>query len=120
MKNRLTRCVLTLLGLFAASGSIFGMSLDQQVQPRSNDNFTEARFRLWLPDNTRRVYGLIVLVPGLQGDGLALVDEPRWQILAAKWNFGLLGCTFHDRGGTYYLADKGTGRALLEALAKLS
>jgi predicted esterase len=118
MKNKFGKCLL--LVFFALSGSAFGMSLDQEIQQGHDDNFTEARFRLWLPEKAQRVSGLIVLVPGLQSDGLDLVNDLRWQLLAAKWNFGLLGCTLRDRSGTYYLADKGTGRALLEALQKLS
>jgi pimeloyl-ACP methyl ester carboxylesterase len=119
MRNKARGCVLLLLSLLAASGSVSATSLEQEVAPGAGDNFNEARFRLWLPEKAGRVRGLFVLVPGLQGDGFGLVDDPRWQLLATKWNFGLLGCTLRDREGNYSLAEKGTGRALLDALKKL-
>src|SRR5215213_2698326 len=120
MKNQMGKCLLLLFCLFASASSVWAVSLDQQIQPQGDDNFTEARFRLWLPENVKQVRGIFVLAPGYQRDGLTLVNEPRWQQLATKWNFGLLGCTLRDYKGDYYLADKGTGRALLEALEKLS
>jgi dienelactone hydrolase len=114
------KIVLSLILLLSASIVGSAAVFEEQIQPKSGDNFTEARFRLWLPEKVQRVQGVFVLVPGYQGDGLNLIDEPRWQELAAKWNFGVLGCTLRDGKGNYYLADKGTGRALLEALAKLA
>lgn len=109
-----------LFAIFLVPSSIRGATMDQAIEPKPDDNFTEARFRLWLPEKVQQVRGVFVLVPGFQGDGLDLVNEPRWQQLATKWNFGLLGCTLRGKKEAYYIADKGTGRALLEALAKLA
>jgi dienelactone hydrolase len=117
MKNK---CLLLLCALFLASSASRGATMDQAIEPKPDDNFTEARFRLWLPEKVQQVRGVFVLVPWYQRDGLNQVDEPRWQQLATKWNFGLLGCTLRGKEEAYYLADKGTGRALLEALAKLA
>lgn len=112
--------LLLLFAILLVSSSIRGATVDQAIQPQPGDNFTEARFRLWLPENVQRVRGVFVLVPWYQRDGLNLVDEPRWQQLATRWNFGLLGCTLRGKEDAYYLADKGTGRALLDALVKLA
>lgn len=120
MKNNIAKYLFLLCTILLASSASRGMSMDQTIDPKPDDNFTEARFRLWLPERVEQVRGLFVLVPRSQGDGLNQVDEPRWQQLATKWNFGLLGCTLRDKEGAYYIASKGTGRALLEALAKLA
>ena len=120
MRTNIAKTLLFIFVIFVARSTNCATTLDQQIQPKPDDNFREARFRLWLPDNVQQVRGLFVLVPGYQRDGLDLVNEPRWQQLATRWNFGLLGCTLRDEKGAYYLADKGTGRALLEALAKLA
>ena len=112
--------LLLLFAFFLVSSSTRGATVDQAIEPKPGDNFTEARFRLWLPENVQRVRGLFVLVPWFQRDGLNLVDEPRWQQLATKFNFGLVGCTLRGKEDAYYLADKGTGYALLEALAKFA
>src|ERR1043165_9892980 len=116
----MAKYLLLLFAMILVPSSICAANMDQAIQPKPGDNFTEASFRLWLPEKVQHVRGVFVLVPGFEGDGLNLVDEPRWQQLANKWNFALLGCTLRDKQDGYYLADKGTGRALLEALAKLA
>ncbi|MFV0416082.1 MAG: SHD1 domain-containing protein [Chthoniobacterales bacterium] len=77
-----------------------------------------AKFRVWLPDEKRPVRGMLVLTPGLNGDGRAQVENKVWQDLARELNFGIIASFF--KGGSYCFAQKGTGDALLEALKKFA
>jgi hypothetical protein len=86
--------------------------LDYEIQPR--DNFSKAAFRFWSPSYDQPIRGVIVLVPGLNGDGRGKVTDPAWQDLARKYRLALVACFL--QGGAYYDAAKGTGDALRDAL----
>ena len=86
--------------------------LDYEVSPR--DNFTKAAFRFWSPLYDQPIRGVIVLVPGLNGDGRGMVNDMAWQDLARKYRLALVSCCL--QGGSYYEATRGTGDALLEAM----
>jgi pimeloyl-ACP methyl ester carboxylesterase len=89
---------------------------DYEVTAR--DNFTKAAFRFWSPPYKQPVRGVIVLVPGLDGDGRGMLNSPAWQTLARKYGLALVACFM--QGGNYYNAPGGTGDALLEALKKFA
>ncbi len=92
----------------------------------SGKNFEKAAFRLWYPDQTKTIKGVIVLVPGSNGDGRGLVNDLLWQELATKHNFALLGCYFTDQPHdemeveNYANAKEGSGQALITALTKFA
>lgn len=86
--------------------------LDEEMPPR--DNFTKAAFRFWSPSYGQPIRGLIILVPGLNGDGRGMIDAPPWRDLAMRHRLGLVGCFLQGRD--YYNAMRGTGDALLTAL----
>lgn len=92
----------------------------------SGKNFDKACFRLWCPDKYKNIKGIIVLVPGSNGDGRSLVEEIFWQQLAQKHQFGLLGCYFTDKPHddmnveAYANAKQGSGQALEDAVKKLA
>jgi len=86
--------------------------LDYEVSPR--DNFTKAAFRFWSPMYDQPIRGLIVLVPGLNGDGRGMLNAADWQVLARKYRLALVSCFM--QGPDYHNAMRGTGDALLEAL----
>jgi len=89
-------------------------------------NFNKASFRLWCPDQCKTIQGVIVLVPGSNGDGRSLVNDPQWQQLAQKYNFALLGCYLTDKPHVdmnieeYANVKEGSGQALLDVLAKFA
>ncbi len=99
-------------------------SFDESVP--SGANFDKADFRLWLPDSAGPVRALAILVPGSNGDGRGQVDDPFWQDFAAKHHVGLVGVRLtdkpHDRMFIEHYVDvsKGSGQALLDALASLA
>ncbi len=88
----------------------------------SGANFAIAQFRLWLPANTPAVQGIVVIVPGSNGDWRTMVTDTAWQAFATKHKLALVGCRFTDKPHDqsfieqYVEVSKGTGQALLDAL----
>jgi hypothetical protein len=96
------------------------------VNVPSGKNYDKAEFRLLIPENTDKVQGLIVLVHGSNLDARPWIDNPFWQKIAERHNFGLLGCYFtdhlHEDMGIeeYARASEGSGQALIDAINELS
>jgi len=97
----------------AAPSTVTGTpsTYESEISPKAN--FTKADFRLRLL-GTQPVKGILVLVPGLDGDGRGAVESARWQALAREFDLALVGCFM--QGGGYHQAENGTGEALLDAL----
>lgn len=87
------------------------LQLDYEVRPR--DNFTKAAFRFWSPAYQQSIRGIIVLVPGSDGDGRGMASDPQWQSLAQKYRLALVGCFLQ---GGYCHVERGSGVALFDAL----
>lgn len=105
-----------------------GIRLDWAA--RDGTNYDHAEFRLWQPDllqpgGARPIKGVLVLVPGSNDDGRGLVEDPHWQAFAERHDMALLGCWFSDKPHpqmfleAYADAARGSGQALLDALAAL-
>jgi poly(3-hydroxybutyrate) depolymerase len=109
-----------LLGAQAPSGTTF----DDAIPPGAN--FDKAEFRLWFPSNTETLRGVVILMPGSNGDGRAQATDTIWQAFAAKEHFALLGVRFTDKPHDqsfiedYVNVSRGSGQALLDALGKLA
>lgn len=97
----------------AAPSTVTGTpsTYESEISPKAN--FTKADFRLRLL-GAQPVKGILVLVPGLDGDGRGAVESARWQALAREFDLALVGCFM--QGGGYHQAENGTGEALLDAL----
>ena len=93
-----------------------------QVFPTEYDNFSEAEFRLWVPDNIDGLKAILILASSYNSNGLGLVYSKHWQEYAEKENLALL--SFHLKSlptGNYYAdASGGSGDALLKALEAVS
>ena len=61
----------------AANAQAPAGSLEETIPP--GENFDKAEFRLWVPDSSVTVRAVVVLVPGSNGDGRAMADDPEWQ-----------------------------------------
>ena len=92
------------------------LAFDEEIPPR--DNFTKAAFRFWSPTYAQPIRGVLILVPGLNGDGRGMLQNPLWQNLARKYRLAIVSSFM--RGTDYHNALKGTGAALLEALKKFA
>ncbi len=109
-----------LLGAQNMAAKVFNDSIP------AGPNFDKALFRLWLPGDHQALKGILVLVPGSNGDGRDLCLDPVWQGLAKEMHFAVMGCFFTDRPGgnsdieAYADASKGSGQALLDVLKKFA
>lgn len=88
----------------------------------SGNNFDKAEFRLWIPDNVPAVRGIVLLVPGSNGDGRAMAQDTVWQQFAIKNKLALVACRFTDKQHDqnfieeYIRVADGSGQALLTAI----
>ncbi len=109
-------------GLTAQSPA--GATLETAVAPGAN--YDKAEFRLWYPASATALQAVVVLVPGSNGDGRAMVDDSVWRAFAVRHNTALLGCRFtdkpHEQGfiEDYVNVGQGSGQALLDALSLLA
>ncbi len=96
------------------ASAVTGPPIVLNVDDPPKTNYSKAAFRFWSPSYTQPIRGVIVLVPGLSGDGRGQTTDVAWQALAQKYRLALVGCFL--QGGSYYEAQRGTGDALLDAL----
>ena len=106
----------TLLWLGCSGPLFFGGALQAAAYDREDPARDDrvAAFRLFVPDEVKTVRAVIVLVPGLDGDGRSMAGDPEWREFAARNNVALLAVFF--KGSFYYRAGSWTGRALLKNL----
>lgn len=96
-------------------------TFDETVPPGAN--FDKAEFRLWIPDSSGPLKGVVVLVPGSNGDGRPMADDEFWQAFARRHTLAIVACRFtdkpHDQGfiEEYVNVSKGSGQALLDVIA---
>ena len=92
----------------------------------ASQNYAVAAFRFWLPAGTDICRGVLILMPGSNGDGRPMVKEIFWQDFARRHQLALVGCYFKDHPHEnmniedYCRASAGSGAALLEALRQFS
>jgi dienelactone hydrolase len=101
-----------------------------EIKPRAADNFTKAIFRIWIPENTKQLRGLLVLLPGWNSDGRPLADKETWRTFARENQFALVACFLRSQKISlenprwmyrcYWMAELGSGKALIDALKKFS
>jgi dienelactone hydrolase len=112
------------IALLATAGTASAATLDESAPP--GNNYDKAEFRFWYPDSAGPLRALVILVPGSNGDGRPQVDEEFWRAFATRLNLGLVGCRFTDKQHEqmfiehYVNVSKGTGQALLDALASFA
>jgi len=64
--------------------------------PLPSAGLENTQFRWWAPANVK-VRGVLVLLPGRGGDGRGMANDPAWQALATKTQFGLMGCLLKNK-----------------------
>src|SRR5262245_61567847 len=57
-------------------------ALEETIPPGAN--FDKAEFRFWAPKDIASLRGVVVLVPGSNGDGRSMADDTFWQEFAAR------------------------------------
>jgi len=85
----------------------------------------DVAIRMWQADDARAKAGVLVLVPGYNGDGAAMLDV-RWKAFAEKNRLILLAPTFHaeanenNQGKGYYYPEQGSGSVIEQALREVT
>ena len=119
----MTRFLLALLLL--APVTLQAQSVLEDSVP-SGANFEVAQFRFWAPTGTAPVRGVLVLVPGSNGDGRAMAQDSTWQAFAARQRLAIVACRFtdkqHEQGfiEEYIAVSRGSGDALLGAISRFA
>ncbi|MCG8576414.1 MAG: hypothetical protein MI810_16125, partial [Flavobacteriales bacterium] len=84
----MTRFISKVLLIIVISTTPF-IALSQTVLNDSimnGPNFEKAAFRLWIHKDIKKIRGIIVMVPGSNGDGRNRVEKTAWQNLAKEHN----------------------------------
>ena len=117
-----------LVALFVAAAALAqaapSAALDYSAAPGAN--YDKADFRLWIPPAAGSIQATLVLVPGSNGDGRPMAEEPFWQQFATAHRLAILACRFTDKPHEqsfieeYVNVARGSGQALLDALTALA
>lgn len=85
-------------------------------------NMHRADLYVWNP--VAQPAGVLVLIPGTNGNGERMVRDLSWQEFARRHNLALMGVSFAsdlarlEQGKGYYFASQGSGGLLLEGIQK--
>lgn len=92
-----------------------------QVYPIATSNYTFSFFGLYLPEIEGNYRGIMVLVPGYNGDGTTYLAFSTLRDFVQEEKLALLTCYYiGDDSHEYYHADGGSGAALLRCIDELS
>ncbi len=93
-------------------------TLDAAAPPGAN--YDKAEFRIWAPPGIAKLDGILVLVPGSNGDGRAEAADPTWRQWAEAHKLAIVATYFTDKVPSiveaYADVSKGSGQALLNAI----
>jgi poly(3-hydroxybutyrate) depolymerase len=113
--------IAALIPIFAARAQVSPGNTLEAAAP-AGENYDKAEFRFWYPNDAGPLQGVIVLVPGSNGDGRSQAEDSVWQKFATRHKLALVGCRFTDKPHDqnfieeYVDVSHGTGPALLNAL----
>jgi poly(3-hydroxybutyrate) depolymerase len=94
--------------------------LEEVAPPGSNYGIAE--FRFWAPGDAGALQGILVLVPGSNGDGRGMAEDTVWRAFATSHHLALVACHFRDKPHpqnfveAYVNVSQGSGQALLNAI----
>ena len=110
-----------LAALFLFTASAFAQTTDWDAGPKPTPHLDEAQFRWWSPADAKTVRGVLMVIPGRNGDARNAVADPDWQALAGTQAFSIVGCRLFKPDGSYQSDEDGSTAKLLEkAVAELS
>jgi hypothetical protein len=108
-----------LLGALTTHAETF----DRSIEPRQEDAFAAAHYRLWMPRETPELRGLLIRQhgcgSGAREKGLDHAQDPQWQALAQKHGFALMGSQLwapEEDCSTWTMPEDGSAHALERAL----
>ncbi|HLQ76566.1 MAG TPA: hypothetical protein VK210_04385 [Terriglobia bacterium] len=125
MNRIITLAVLVLLVALPAKRIVgAGEVIDETVPPGAN--YDKADFRMWGPADAASFRAIVVLMPGSNGDGRSMAEDPAWQTFATKNKLALVGGRLTDKPHDqsfieeYVNVSRGSGQALLTALSNFA
>lgn len=84
------------------------------------------RADLYVYRSAENPIGVVVLCPGLNGNGESFLRRDEWRQFARSHNLGLVALSFaspneflNEKGRGYYYASKGSGQVLLDGIRKI-
>ena len=77
-------------------GKVSAATHDWAADPLKGVQINTVAFRGWIPDSSKPLSGVLVLIPGRHGDGRGMADDARWQKLATDIDFAILACQFSN------------------------
>jgi hypothetical protein len=93
------------------------------ITPGAKDNFSVASFYLRVPEKVKKPRYILVLLPGINGEGRGLLNKKQWLTFAEETDAAMLACTFKKEKGKsfgkhnhYAAAQCGSGAALESAI----
>jgi hypothetical protein len=118
---------LTALTVLFAFKAVHAASFDCTVQPREEDAFEKADYRLWLPEDTPEIRGILFRQhgcgPGARMFGLEHANDIQWQALAQKHGFALMGSQLwapEEDCSTWTMPEDGSANAFLNAIGQFA
>lgn len=115
------RSVLILLILYGAS--VFAQTTDWAAGPNPTPDLEAAQFRWWVPEGVQQLRGVLVVIPGSNGDSRDSVNDTAWRDLVSKHSFALMGVRLFKAGrGPAYQGDPDgkTSGMIIRAVAELA
>jgi len=123
--SKLIKLFLLIITVFLCASISYSQNIYNDSIMNGN-NFAKAAFRLWCENDSEAIKGIIVLVPGSNGDGRDMIYDMDWQSLAKRYDFALLGCCFQDKRHRnmaieeYADVKKGSGQAIVDVIENLA
>lgn len=115
--------LITLLAFMTVNAATFNCS----VQPRGGDAFERADYRMWLPDETPEIRGILFRQhgcgPGARKFGLEHANDIQWQALAQKHGFALMSSQLwapEEDCSTWTMPEDGSANAFLNAIQQFA
>jgi len=109
------------LMLFGAS--VFAQTTDWDAGPNPTPDLESAQFRWWVPEGVQQLRGVLVILPGSNGDARDAVNDAEWRALVSRQSFAVMGVRLFKAGrGPAYQGDPDgkTSDTIIRAIAGLA
>lgn len=111
--------VIALLTILSAHAEE-SLPTDWSAPPNPSPHLDEAQFRWWAPEEAKTLRGVLVIIPGRNGDARNAVNDAGWQELARVHDFAIVGARLFKPDGAYQQDPDGRTTATIEqAIAEL-
>jgi len=103
------------------TSSALAQSTDWDAGENPTAHLERASFRWWVPPDAKTVRGVLVIIPGRNGDARDAVHDADWQALATRQGFALMGCHLFKTDPTYQSdPDGSTAKTIIKAVDELA